>query len=347
MSESNPVGLSAAPSSSTSLANRQVAATPESERLAEALGKLESAAPPDAYWYMDDRNGIFDRLVDWQARRKDAGKVDGGSADSTPLLANRMGVLMAGFAVVFVTIGAIYGMRSHFNREFGAASANSLPSNVPSLPQRGVEIQPPGVSLVVDPESESLLAGAPTVSVTEFEDPFLGLAAQEAANFSESAFNTAAPGGVPGTSPAPAAGKVPVTSENETATTEGNAAAPGGEVVVIYAPPARERRMPERQAARAPDGETDRARPVQIQIQTRAPETSVRSRRSARARASESLARKSTMDRDDERRIDRQADRAFQAEYRREFDRVRRNRNDWRPSPTSAVDPRNPNWGWD
>src|SRR5687768_5201537 len=39
-------------------------------RLTEALNTLESVASPDAYWYIDDKNGLFDRFVIWQERRK-------------------------------------------------------------------------------------------------------------------------------------------------------------------------------------------------------------------------------------------------------------------------------------
>ena len=320
--------------------DKSTGAAAEAERLADALSKLELAAPADAYWYMDDRKGIFDRFVDWQAARR----AQEPGADSVPLFGNRAGIALAGLVVVFLTFGAVYGMRSQFDREYASVSAGTPMESVvtpePSMDaaaseaQTGVVAQPE-VSVFAEKVPDSLFGSAPTVSVTEFEDPFLGLAIPPA-----SASTAPKPTQAPALTSEAAPLFAPQTSKQVNPVVEPKApAAEPEKAVLIYAPPPR--------TPSAPTGRRSLSQPsYRPEPASRVSSRSVRRPSPRRERVAESPARAVAADREEERRIDRQAERAFRAEYRREFGRDRR-RDDWRPTPTSAVDPRNPNWGWD
>ncbi len=368
-------------------------ASHSADRLTEALDKLESVASPDAYWYMDDRSGVFDRFVEWQERRKRerleaqrrgaealaiARQRERFKMRGEPRLTResrsqrRMSIALAGFVIACAVLGAVIGgqlRKESFDHRVDAGSVRVIPpasdlaspsevvsAPLPSIPPENQISGGDSLDAFMPPSAE------PTVRITEspFRAPDVRNPAfverkkpsqpqEETVAVASTQSATVRNAPTPRLVPAAPIRARPAVAKRTASRPEprpvviwphkADSNEESSRVVTVYAPPS---------GSTSPDS-ADSNRPRARKA------TSAGKRRTGPARlarVNRSPWRPSPQER---KRIDRNAELAFQGEYRYDANRGRRKpsvhsarrRDDWRPQPLSTLDPKHQDWGWD
>jgi hypothetical protein len=302
------------------------------DKLVDALNTLESVASPTAYWYADDRNGIFDKLVEWQARRKEDPQTPPAAAanvNESTGAQRRLAVTMAGVLLVCAGIGAAVGLRLNSDNSARVAAAPPAPisSNLSQPLPPAPEVHAPGLT-VEEGDAAGMSGEAPSVSISE-AGPVSGAATGEIEG------SSVVQGEVP-----PAAARPLESESNPFRPADPDATSVKGEEPVVVFTPRPESPPPAPRLTTSPQ-------------RNRRP-------RNLRESSRRSVRRSQEMSAEESRRIDRDADLEFQREYRYEVTgrrnssgRVvrpksgRRIYDEWSPQPLNSLDRKHPDWGWE